>query len=203
MPTDADVRADRLLRSVLSSEMARELDAQGWFTVVGSAGGEYRLRLGRFGNVRQEDPEKVTRYCIHPVDDVPDADTVLSQVLLLWTDEPAFLATANSSTWTRIRALVPADLPTNGDPLLPCPTHPQAMARVRLIKTCLETEAGTEALAQTIVARIRHGGVAPEAVAVEVTQFARLVDARSTSPEPGEGVRAVREWLRTGFVPEE
>lgn len=202
-----DEKATALLEAVLPPDARAELRAEKTFTVEGSAGGRYKLRIGRSGNVQREHDGKVTRYCIHPVEAVPDADTVLAQVLLLWTDEPAFLATANQWSYepgvqlAPRPPLVPADLPTNGDPLLPSPVHPDAMRRVRLIKTCLQTPEGREALAQAILARIRYGGPGPDDVAREVTQFAQAILRCATEPEPSVGVRDVRAWLETGHVP--
>lgn len=209
-----DERATALLRSVLSPEARLDLDTNGSFVVEGSAGGRYQLRVGRSGNVQREHDGKVTRFCIHPVEAVPDADTVLAQVLLLWTDEPAFNAIANQWSYEPGVQLAPvgmgprggpprppltaADLPVNGDPLLPSPMHPDAMRRVRLFKVCLETPEGREALAQAVLARIRHGGPGTEDVAREVTQFAQAIVRCATEPEPSEGVRAVQTWLDRG-----
>jgi len=89
-------RADALLHEVLDNNQRQELADTGIVTVRGSLGGEYRIKLGRSGNVtRVVNGEAVERLCIHPNIDVPDADVVVSQVLMLRTNEAAFLVTAN------------------------------------------------------------------------------------------------------------
>jgi hypothetical protein len=212
-----DEKATALLEAVLPADARAELRAEKSFSVTGSAGGLYKLRIGRSGNVQREHDGKVTRYCIHPVDAVPDADTVLAQVLLLWTDEPAFLSIANQWSYEPGTQLAPVgmgprggpprppatveELPLDGSPILPSPMHPDAMRRIRLIKTCLATPEGREALAQAILARIRYGGPGTDEVAREVTQFAQAISRCSTEPEPSAGVRDVRTWLETGHAP--
>jgi hypothetical protein len=217
MPTEADERALTLLRTVLPREACQTLDADGSFVVEGSAGGRYQLRVGRSGNVQREHDGKVTRFCIHPVEAVPDADTVLAQVLLLWTDEPAFLSIANQWSYEIGTQLAPVgmgprggpprppptveELPLDGGPILPNPMHPDAMRRLRLIKVCLQTPEGREALAQAVLARIRYGGPGTEDVAREVTQFAQAISRCATEPEPTRGILDVRVWLDTGRIP--
>lgn len=97
MATEAAARADRLLRGTLAGPLVSELDEKGFFTVLASTGGVYQIRMGRYGNVTRigEDGTPTDRFCIHPGPDMPDADTVLAQTLLLWTDEERFLKVAN------------------------------------------------------------------------------------------------------------
>ncbi|MFA6046277.1 MAG: hypothetical protein WC718_14935 [Phycisphaerales bacterium] len=97
----AQRRALRLLRTLLSAEQRRMLASTRYFYAEGSAGGLYRLipgtayvhRVDRHGKRRYAD----TGFCIHgPEDGSPQADETIGQLLLLTTDEPGFLATANA-----------------------------------------------------------------------------------------------------------
>lgn len=91
----AGERAERLLVACLSSQQRGQLQAQGWFTVQGRSGRVFQIRRGRVRNV----VEIATRrtYCCHPVDGVPDADTMLCQKLMIETQEDEFLRLANVS----------------------------------------------------------------------------------------------------------
>lgn len=97
----ASDRAEKLLRECLSPRQAAELQRQGHFhvEVIGLNGAirRYRIERGRSGNVKQVDEQGrvLKRLCLHPIESVPDADTMLAQKLLLETDEEQFLQTAN------------------------------------------------------------------------------------------------------------
>lgn len=76
------------------------LDKDRCFYLTSSSGKRYRIDRGRSQNVRlvEETTGKVVRtYCAHPVEAVPDPDTMLAQKLMLETDEAAFLRIANAS----------------------------------------------------------------------------------------------------------
>lgn len=70
-----------------------------------------------------------------------------------------------------------------------------AMYRQVYVSTALRTPAGRERLAQAILGRIRYGGPALPEVAIEVTQLAHAVIARSGEDQT-EGVRGLIDWLQ-------
>lgn len=93
-------RARRLFASWLTDAERRELKQRRAVTVVGSAGGRYRLRPT--GGATASIERRGTRwfalgtYCLHPTElELPHADIALAHLLLLKTDEPAFLREAN------------------------------------------------------------------------------------------------------------
>lgn len=95
----ADVRAERLLRRCLTQEQRRCLRQRGHFVVQSELGGTYRINRGAVRNVERLDAKgrAVTQFCIHPQEAVPDADTMLAQLLLLRTDERRFVRVAHKT----------------------------------------------------------------------------------------------------------
>ncbi len=94
----AEVRAEGLLRRYLSEEQQHELDKHNYFTVRSQSGQLFQINRGRAGNVYRLDGltrKPVERFCIHPVEYVPDSDTMLSQKIMLEIDEASFVKTAN------------------------------------------------------------------------------------------------------------
>lgn len=97
-------RALPLLRSYLTREQRRDLRRTRLFTITGSAGGVYRLcpHTGKVegSHLRLGKRTYCTKvYCYHdPEAILPAADVTMGQMLLILTDEPAFLAEANVST---------------------------------------------------------------------------------------------------------
>lgn len=93
---EARARANRLLLSVLDDTQKRDWAAHGHFYLY-KGDKKYRIRKGRSGNVELVDAnnEPLERYCAHPVDAVPDEDTVIAQMMMLLYDEARFIATAN------------------------------------------------------------------------------------------------------------
>ena len=91
-------RARELLLSLLSEEQKRDWVASaGFYLHVGDK--KYRIKKGRSGNVELVDPnthEPLERYCAHPVDNVPDEDTVVAQMMMLLHAERDFIALANT-----------------------------------------------------------------------------------------------------------
>lgn len=98
----AQKRALGLFLSLLSPAQRVEYRKTRRVTVRGNAGGWYRLRPTT-GRVSQVEPHgvrwyAVTSYCLHdPNGDLPPADSSVGHLLLLSTDEPSFLATANAT----------------------------------------------------------------------------------------------------------
>lgn len=96
----AKARADALLNTILSAEQRSQFAHANYFEVtVGSNGAtrRYRVKYGLAGNVFLLDDKgrEVAKYCLHPHTPVPVADNLIAQKLLLESDEPAFLRTAN------------------------------------------------------------------------------------------------------------
>ena len=94
----AKLRASKLLMSTLTAEQLTEYKRANEFKLY-TNGRCYLVRQGRAGNVflLDEQGNRVRKYCAHPIDSVPDEDTMLAQKLLLETDEQAFLQMANAS----------------------------------------------------------------------------------------------------------
>lgn len=100
-------RAERLLREALTELQIRTLEIDGHFEIVGSLGHRYRIRRGSVRNVDQLDEAGtvVRSLCAAPLD-VPVADAMLAQKLLIESDELAFAFLANTYVPDRV-----ADLP--------------------------------------------------------------------------------------------
>lgn len=92
-------RARELLYEHLDEEQAATYRSDLYFETVGSRGTRYRIEWGYAGNVLALDDEgrPWRRYCCHPSGYVNE-DTLLTQKLLLETDEDRFLAVANIDT---------------------------------------------------------------------------------------------------------
>lgn len=91
----ASERAERLLEACLTSEQRDQLRKENCFTVRGRSGNIYQIRRGRARNVFELKSRRT--YCCHPCDGVPDPDTMLSQKLMIETQEHEFLRLANVS----------------------------------------------------------------------------------------------------------
>lgn len=92
---EAEKRAEELLIACLTTEEAQQYLLNGYFeTKVNDR--VYRIKKGRSGNVELvENGQSKYRYCAHPLIWTPDQDVMLSQLLMLKTDEQRFLKTAN------------------------------------------------------------------------------------------------------------
>jgi len=95
----ANGKAEKLLLSCLSPEQRDTYQKKGLFYLYTKSGKRYRIEKGRSGNVRLVNDKDVIlkRYCIHPIEQVPDQDTMLAQALLLQSNEAEFLRVANAS----------------------------------------------------------------------------------------------------------
>jgi hypothetical protein len=87
--------APRSCSKPASSGQRESLRTNGWFVVYTKSGRAFQIRRGRARNIIEVNTKRT--YCCHPVDNVPDADSMLSQKLLLETDEHEFLRLANVS----------------------------------------------------------------------------------------------------------
>lgn len=109
---EADRKAEELLLRHLTPAQRAEYQSTGSFCVKLDSGALYRIKKGRSGNVELAAPEPlvegasdarraanrfvpIERFCIHPIEQVPDCDTMLAQKLLLETDEATFRRVAN------------------------------------------------------------------------------------------------------------
>jgi hypothetical protein len=96
-----DDRANRLLDAHLTTEQADTLAHHGWFDVTSQHGHRYRIYRGQVVNVYRlvtggsGHARPVAGYCLRSDAALPDADVMLTQLLLLRTDEDAFLAEAD------------------------------------------------------------------------------------------------------------
>ena len=100
-PYHQGVIADRVavpfLLSLLDANSQRTLLQYGYILVRGSSGRPYMLVYERHGNVLHYDENNILSgaYCGHYGETLPIADTLLSQILVLQTDEDHYLKTAN------------------------------------------------------------------------------------------------------------
>lgn len=96
-------RAKLLLQEALSPKQREQYAQDGFFDLESiRPDGErriYRIRRGRSRNVQQVSAEGrvLKTLCAHPVDNVPDEDTMVAQKLWLETREDDFLRLANHS----------------------------------------------------------------------------------------------------------
>lgn len=96
-------RAAKLLQESLSPKQREQLQASGFFELETiRPDGErrtYRIRRGRSRNIQQVDASGrvLKTICAHPVENVPDEDTMLAQKLWLESKEEEFLRIANHS----------------------------------------------------------------------------------------------------------
>lgn len=103
---DAMARADSLLKSILDPDQRQDFEKHRRFDVItkrrtGDREIErrYRIRYGIAGNIYllNSRGEEVEKFCIHGGDELPTADHMISQKLLLEADEDLFLSIANRS----------------------------------------------------------------------------------------------------------
>jgi hypothetical protein len=92
-------RAKALLRASLSEDQQKQYDENKSFIVIGQkTKRKYRIREGRVANIDvfwEDRPGVRHKLCAHPGEQVPDADTMLAQKLMLECNENDFLNLAN------------------------------------------------------------------------------------------------------------
>lgn len=94
----AELRAKRLLREWLSPGQIDQLDAHGYFDVIGNRTGKrYRISYGSCANVREVDRtgRPVSGLCFLPEGNLAAGDVMLAQKIALETSEYEALAKAN------------------------------------------------------------------------------------------------------------
>jgi hypothetical protein len=91
-------RGLRLLRSWLTSAQLAQLDAEGYFNVIGGQSGKiYRIKLGICANILEVGAEgkPIVGWCVVPDGCLVAGDVMLAQKIALETFEYAALARAN------------------------------------------------------------------------------------------------------------
>lgn len=93
----ANKRAEQLLIENLSLRQREEYQRHGYFVVFGRNRMRYRIRKGLTGNVDVVNPagDVIHRLCAHIRDEVPVADNMLAQKLMLEFDDEDFQRRAN------------------------------------------------------------------------------------------------------------
>jgi hypothetical protein len=97
----ARVKAEALLLSLLPEPEVQRYRLEGWFEVIGSHGGHYRVHRGVAGNVYWSDDQGLEHsLCCHPATrtehgQLPTEDVMVGQLLAIQTDEAGFVHTAN------------------------------------------------------------------------------------------------------------
>lgn len=96
-PETPATRAEKLLLAYLTPEQRRQYREEGIILVPGRIHPQYRIRKGRIANVEVLDQrgQVLHRLCAHPAPPVPDADTMLAQLLMLNHHEQEFVTLAN------------------------------------------------------------------------------------------------------------
>lgn len=87
-------QAEQLLLRLLPPVEVHRYQAHSFFHVTGSLGGLYQISHGYSGNICQVMPHHGRRYCAHPPMNVPVEAAMVSQMLMISTDEGGFLRVA-------------------------------------------------------------------------------------------------------------
>jgi hypothetical protein len=95
--SEANRRANELLRSVLTPEQYRQLMWRGYVDIKSPRHQERTYRVPRVsGLVRViERGRQTASLCLQPLEKVPDADHVVMHKLMIEADEETYLQTAN------------------------------------------------------------------------------------------------------------
>jgi len=95
---EANHRAEKLLMQFLNDRQREQFTRERFFEVASADGNRrYRIKEGWAGNVEVISPEGVIieTLCIHPTKEMPSADNLLAQKLMIETNEELFRKTAN------------------------------------------------------------------------------------------------------------
>ena len=96
----AEKKANQLLMEFLTLPQKKEYKDKGFFHLESESGKVYRIHKARSHNVKLVEEGKLTKsLCAHPIEGVPDEDTMLAQALMLMTQEQAFLKIANVNNY--------------------------------------------------------------------------------------------------------
>ena len=108
--SDAEERAEALVRDVLTDAEYRQLDRCGYLEVPSPARPRRIYRVPRRpGQIRvYEDGVLALRLCVQPVEPIPDGDTLVLHKLMIEGNEEEYLRIANSfragPDWSHRRA---------------------------------------------------------------------------------------------------
>lgn len=94
----ADTRAEGMLRALLNAEQIAMLDAEDKFRMTCPSGRVYEICRGRQHNVfmlGEDGRTRVQELCAHVAPNIPNADNMIAQFLLLFADETAYRKVAN------------------------------------------------------------------------------------------------------------
>jgi hypothetical protein len=94
---EAERRAETLLREMLSSDEASDLEHRGYLEIASPSrhGRVYRVPRGRGMVSVYEDGRAVMSLCVQPVEWIPAADVVVMHKLMIEANEEEYLKTAN------------------------------------------------------------------------------------------------------------
>ncbi len=101
---EADKKALALLLAHLTDEQAKQYQTKQYFELITRDGKRrYRLQHKWAGNVRLVNDKgvEISQFCIHPGVEIPIADSLLAQKLMLEHDEEQFLKIANHTPLVR------------------------------------------------------------------------------------------------------
>ena len=169
-------RAEALLLESLTAPQREEYQLRGYFHVtVGER--RFRITKGRSHNVKEVDARSriLRTLCAHPVEAVPDADTMLAQKLMLENRPTDFFKLANVMKYRRPR--------TGRTPVTPITAE---MAREALNRVPMAPEM------EVLVAR-QEAAVAAAldtTAIVEPVTFTLVEPAAGVEPVPARDVRA-------------
>jgi len=112
---EARAEARKLMEVVLSKEQMNEYLTKGYFTVIGSEGGEFRIYHGTSGNLKQVvKGQEVNALCVHPQlydhegdGYLPTEDSMVAQAFALMHDELGTVQVANVHRGPRHLRAVP------------------------------------------------------------------------------------------------
>lgn len=93
---DATQKAEEMLKRFLDKQQQEDYDREACF-FVHTKKGVYRIRKGWAGNIDfgKEKDQWESRLCVHPRDFIPEPEVMLTQKLMLETNEELLLRTAN------------------------------------------------------------------------------------------------------------
>lgn len=96
---EAEERAESILTDNLNREQKEAYAARKIIPITTAKGRMYVIKKGRAGNVYRidESGKEIEKFCIHPVEQCPDEDVMLAQLLWLRWCENEFLRVANTT----------------------------------------------------------------------------------------------------------
>lgn len=94
---EAEEKAEKLLQENLDQEQKAAYAERKVIPITTQRGNRYLIRRGRVGNVVRLDDKsrEIEKFCIHPIEQCPDEDVMLTQLLWLRWCEEDFLRVAN------------------------------------------------------------------------------------------------------------